>query len=160
MSRAPSRSGAYTPNPDASPVHLYVPGNPRDPLDAEVAAIVNGVAHGLLIERVDPPLRTRDLPREGEENFMPLFVVLREGTSLDEELAKAIRTRIREDCSPRHVPNDIVAIAEVPRTLSGKVLELPVKKILQGGDPEKAASRDSLANPEALDFFVDYASRG
>ena len=48
----------------------------------------------------------------------------------------------------------------MPRTLSGKVLELPVKKILQGGDPEKAASRDSLANPEALDFFVDYASRG
>ena len=52
------------------------------------------------------------------------------------------------------------AVKEVPRTLSGKVLELPVKKILQGADPDKAASRDSLANPEALDFFVDYASRG
>ena len=101
-----------------------------------------------------------DIPKEGEENFMPLFVVLRDGADLDEDLAKAIRTRIREDCSPRHVPNDIVAVEEVPRTLSGKVLELPVKKILQGTDPEKAASRDSLANPEALDFFVDYASRG
>jgi acetoacetyl-CoA synthetase len=100
-----------------------------------------------------------DVPKEGEENFMPLFVVLREGADLDDRLAKAIRSRIREDCSPRHVPNDIVAVREVPRTLSGKVLELPVKKILQGTEPDKAASRDSLANPESLDFFVDYASR-
>jgi acetoacetyl-CoA synthetase len=101
-----------------------------------------------------------DIPREGEENFMPLFVVLREGAELDEALTKAIKARIREDCSPRHVPNEIVAIREIPRTLSGKVLELPVKRILQGTDPEKAASRDSLANPKALDFFVDYAGRG
>jgi acetoacetyl-CoA synthetase len=100
-----------------------------------------------------------DIPREGEENFMPLFVVLRDGAELDEELSKAIKARIREDCSPRHVPNEIVTVAEVPRTLSGKVLELPVKKILQGTAPEKAASRDSLANPKALDFFVDYAGR-
>ncbi len=101
-----------------------------------------------------------DIPREGEENFMPLFVVLREGAELDEALSKAIKARIREDCSPRHVPNEIVTVAEVPRTLSGKVLELPVKRILQGTDPEKAASRDSLANPKALDFFVEYADRG
>jgi acetoacetyl-CoA synthetase len=100
-----------------------------------------------------------DIPREGEENFMPLFVVLRDGAELDEDLLKAIKTRIREDCSPRHVPNEIVAIREIPRTLSGKVLELPVKKILQGADPSKAASRDSLANPKALDFFVEYAGR-
>ena len=101
-----------------------------------------------------------DIPKEGEENFMPLFVVLRDGASLDDELSKAIKARIREDCSPRHVPNEIVTVSEVPRTLSGKVLELPVKRILQGDDPEKAASRDSLANPKALDFFVDYAGRG
>ncbi|NUT54748.1 MAG: acetoacetate--CoA ligase, partial [Thermoleophilia bacterium] len=100
-----------------------------------------------------------DIPREGEENFMPLFVVLRDGAELDEALTKAIKARIREDCSPRHVPNEIVAISEIPRTLSGKVLELPVKKILQGADPSKAASRDSLANPKALDFFVEYAGR-
>ena len=74
-------------------------------------------------------------------------------------LEARIRERIREDCSPRHVPNEIVAIREIPRTLSGKVLELPVKKILQGADPAKAASRDSLANPKALDFFVEYAGR-
>ena len=98
-----------------------------------------------------------DIPREGEENFMPLFVVLRDGAELTEDLEKAIRARIREDCSPRHVPNAIVRVEEVPRTLSGKVLELPVKRILQGTDPDKAASRDSLANPQALDFFVNYA---
>ena len=69
-----------------------------------------------------------------------------------------IRTRIREDCSPRHVPNEVIAVDEVPRTLSGKVLELPVKRILMGTPPEKAASRDSLANPEALDFFVRWTA--
>jgi acetoacetyl-CoA synthetase len=88
---------------------------------------------------------------------MPLFVVLREGAELDEELVSRIRARVREDCSPRHVPDEVVAVKEVPRTLSGKVLELPVKKILMGTPPEQAASRDSLANPEALDFFVSWA---
>ncbi len=97
-----------------------------------------------------------DLP---EDDWMPLFVVLREGAELDEALEKQIRTRVREDCSPRHVPNEIVAIDAVPRTLSGKVLEVPVKRILMGADPDKAASRDSLANPEALDFFVSRAQR-
>jgi acetoacetyl-CoA synthetase len=100
-----------------------------------------------------------DVPRDGGEDWMPLFVVLREGAELDEGLEKRIRTRVREDASPRHVPNEIVAVKEVPRTLSGKVLELPVKRILMGTPPEKAASRDSLANPEALDFFVSWAAR-
>jgi acetoacetyl-CoA synthetase len=99
-----------------------------------------------------------DISREGED-YMPLFVVLREGAELDDDLRRAIRTRIRDDCSPRHVPDDIVAVTEVPRTLSGKVLELPVKRILMGTPPEKAASRDSLQNPAALDFFVSWAER-
>jgi acetoacetyl-CoA synthetase len=99
-----------------------------------------------------------DIRRDGED-WMPLFVVLREGAELDEGLQKRLRTRIREDCSPRHVPNEIVAVKEVPRTLSGKVLELPVKRILMGTPPEKAASRDSLQNPAALDFFVSWADR-
>ena len=98
-----------------------------------------------------------DVPRGDGGAVMPLFVVLREGTELDDELAARIRTRIREDCSPRHVPDSIVAVGQVPRTLSGKVLELPVKRILMGTPPDRAASRDSLANPEALDFFVEYA---
>jgi acetoacetyl-CoA synthetase len=98
-----------------------------------------------------------DIPRDGED-WMPLFVVLRDGAELDDELEARLRRRIREDCSPRHVPNEIVAVAEVPRTLSGKVLELPVKRILMGTAPEQAASRDSLQNPQALDFFVSWAA--
>jgi acetoacetyl-CoA synthetase len=89
---------------------------------------------------------------------MPLFVVLREGAELDDDLRKQIAARVREDCSPRHVPDEVHEVKEVPRTLSGKVLEVPVKKILMGQDPDKAASRDSLANPEALDPFVELAS--
>jgi acetoacetyl-CoA synthetase len=97
-----------------------------------------------------------DVVRDGE-GWMPLFVVLREGEQLTDDLQAEIRRRIREDCSPRHVPNEIIAIDEVPRTLSGKALELPVKRILMGTPPDQAASRDSLSNPGALDFFVDYA---
>jgi acetoacetyl-CoA synthetase len=100
-----------------------------------------------------------DVPRGTGESFMPLFVVLREGVELDDDLETEIRRRIRADCSPRHVPNRIYAVSEVPRTLSGKVLEVPVKKILTGTAPERAASRDSLANPAALDFFVELAGR-
>jgi acetoacetyl-CoA synthetase len=92
------------------------------------------------------------------DGYMPLFVVLADGAVLDDELTKKIARRIREDCSPRHVPNEIRAIAEVPRTLSGKVLEVPVKRILMGTPPEVAASRDSLANPRALDVFVELAA--
>jgi len=99
-----------------------------------------------------------DLPREGTDGWMPLFVVLREGSSLSDELVAQIRRRVREDCSPRHVPNEIRAIPAVPRTLSGKLLEVPVKRILTGTPADKAASRDSLANPEALDYFVEFAS--
>ena len=93
----------------------------------------------------------------GDDAWMPLFVVLREGAELDDDLKRQIARRVREECSPRHVPNDVYAIAEVPRTLSGKVLEVPVKKILTGTPADKAASRDSLANPKALDYFVDLA---
>jgi acetoacetyl-CoA synthetase len=98
-----------------------------------------------------------DVPRPGTEGWMPLFVVLREGVALDDELRRELARRVRESCSPRHVPDEVFPIAEVPRTLSGKVLEVPVKRILMGTPPEKAASRDSLANPAALDYFVELA---
>jgi acetoacetyl-CoA synthetase len=100
-----------------------------------------------------------DIPREGEDSWMPLFVVLREGRELDDDLVAQIRRRVREDCSPRHVPSEVIQVRDVPRTLSGKVLELPVKRILMGTPPEQAASRDSLANPVALDAFVALAKR-
>ena len=96
-----------------------------------------------------------DVPRQGTEGWMPLFVVLKDGAELDDELVAEIKSRIREQCSPRHVPNEIFQIAEVPRTLSGKVLEVPVKRILMGEAPERTASRDSLGNPAALDYFEE-----
>jgi acetoacetyl-CoA synthetase len=107
-----------------------------------------------------------DIPaRPGEDNRvdavelrMVLFVVLAPGTTLDEQLSAQIKRRIREDCSPRHVPNEIRQIDEVPRTLSGKVLEVPVKRILMGAPPDQAASVDSLANPHSLDYFVELAA--
>jgi acetoacetyl-CoA synthetase len=100
-----------------------------------------------------------DVPRPGTEGWMPLFVVLREGAELDDDLTAEIARRIREQCSPRHVPDEVFQIGEVPRTLSGKVLEIPVKRILMGTSAEQAASRDSLANPDSLDYFVDLAGR-
>jgi acetoacetyl-CoA synthetase len=96
-----------------------------------------------------------DVAKPGTDGWMPLFVVMRDGEELTDEVVAAIKHRIREDCSPRHVPDEILRIAEVPRTLSGKVLEIPVKRILMGTPPEEAASRESLANPEALDYFVE-----
>jgi acetoacetyl-CoA synthetase len=100
-----------------------------------------------------------DVPRPGTEGWMALFVVLAPGTTLDDQLEADIKRRIRDQCSPRHVPNEVFQVAEVPRTLSGKVLEVPVKRILMGTPPEQAASRDSLANPASLDYFVELAGR-
>ena len=99
-----------------------------------------------------------DLEYLGRESFLPLFVVLREGSStvtpdLRQRLFQAIRTRI----SPRHVPDEVFAIPEVPRTLSGKKMEVPVRKILLGHPVERSANRDAMANPASLDWFVDFA---
>ncbi|WP_433504857.1 acetoacetate--CoA ligase [Pseudonocardia halophobica] len=94
-----------------------------------------------------------DVPREGTQGWMPLFVVLREGVELDDALTASIRDRIRRDCSPRHVPNEVHAVPEVPRTLSGKLLEVPVKRILMGVKAEEVVSPGALANPEALSYF-------
>ncbi len=101
-----------------------------------------------------------DVPRDGAEAWMPLFVVLRPGVALDDGLVEQLRAAIRSACSPRHVPDQVIAVAEVPRTLSGKVLEVPVKRILMGVAPEQAAARDALANPAALEPFVALARAG
>jgi acetoacetyl-CoA synthetase len=100
-----------------------------------------------------------DVPRSatGGELWMVLFVVLAADTVLDDALEAQIKQRIREDCSPRHVPNEIRQIDEVPRTLSGKALEVPVKRILMGAPPGEVASVESLANPAALDYFIELA---
>jgi acetoacetyl-CoA synthetase len=99
-----------------------------------------------------------DLPRPETGGWMELFVVLQPGTQLDDELRATIRSQLRGQCSPRHVPDAITAIAEVPRTLSGKVLEVPVKRILTGTPVERAVSRESLANPDALEPFIARAA--
>jgi acetoacetyl-CoA synthetase len=97
-----------------------------------------------------------DVPRRGELCIV-LFVVLREGVTLDDALTAAIKRRIREDCSPRHVPDEVLQIDAVPRTLSGKILEVPVKRILMGTPTEEVVSLDSLANPEALAPLAELA---
>ena len=99
-----------------------------------------------------------DVERETGNSFMPLFVVLQEDTELSEDLQAKIKQSIKENCSPRHVPDEVQAVPQIPRTLNGKKLEVPVKKILTGTPVDEAASRDSLANPEALDFFVEQAT--
>ena len=89
--------------------------------------------------------------------FMPLFVALKDGAVLNDALRDRIRREIREACSPRHVPDVIVAIPEVPYTLTGKKIEVPVRRILMGMAIEKAANPGAMRNPHSLDFFVDYA---
>lgn len=97
-----------------------------------------------------------DLELLGQESYLPLFVVLRAGAVLTEELQSAIKDKIRAELSPRHVPNAIFAIAEVPYTLSGKKMEVPIRKILLGHPVEKAVKRDAMRNPGALDYFLGF----
>ncbi len=94
----------------------------------------------------------------GGKYLMPLFVVLREGAELDDTLKAKINQKIRSALSPRHVPDEIYAIAEVPCTLNGKKLEVPVKKILSGISVEKAVNVDSMSNPDAIEYFVKLAN--
>lgn len=98
-----------------------------------------------------------DLEFLGRDSFMPLFVVPAAGLPFDDTLKEQINAAIRAQVSARFVPNEIIEIAEVPRTLSGKKLEVPVKKLLLGGDPDKVVNRDSMTNPESFDFFTAYA---
>jgi acetoacetyl-CoA synthetase len=98
-----------------------------------------------------------DASDPGGEGRLLLFVVLRPGTELDEELQRRIRAAVRAELSPRHVPDRIVAIAEVPRTLSGKKLEVPVKRVLAGVPLDRAVSEGAMANPDALHQVVALA---
>ena len=98
-----------------------------------------------------------DLEYLGRESYMPLFVVLRDGQVLDEPLTARLRQAIREALSPRHVPSEILAVPAVPRTLSGKKMELPVKKLLLGESPDKVLNRDAMANAAAVDWFLAFA---
>jgi acetoacetyl-CoA synthetase len=100
-----------------------------------------------------------DLEYLGRESYMPLFVVLCPGTELDDALKGRLNEAVRTALSARHVPSEIVAIPEVPRTLSGKKMELPIKKLLLGQPLEKVAHADAMANPASLAWFVEFATR-
>ena len=100
-----------------------------------------------------------DLEYLGRESYMPLFVVLREGLTLDEALVKRLKQVIKEALSARHVPNEIFQVSAIPRTLSGKKMELPVKKLLMGAAPDSVFKRDAMANADCVDWFVALAAR-
>ena len=93
----------------------------------------------------------------GGQFFMPLFVKLKPGFALDQALLTRMYAKLREDCSPRHVPDRTYAVAAIPYTLTGKKMEVPVRKILMGWPLEKAASRDAMTNPEAIDWYARFA---
>lgn len=92
-------------------------------------------------------------PHKGD--YMPLFVVMKDHQSLTPEIIKEIKTELRKECSPRHVPDEIIAVPDIPYTISGKKMEAPVKRILMGQPAEKAANKGAMRNPDSLSFFVD-----
>ena len=100
-----------------------------------------------------------DLEYLGKESYMPLFVVLRPGIALDDALKAKLNNAIKVALSPRFIPNEIFQVAEIPRTLSGKKQELPIKKLMLGQPLEKVVNRDAMANPGCLDWYVDLAKR-
>ena len=115
-----------------------------------VAEAIVGVVDSLVVH-----LEASDADDPGH---LVLFVVLDEGSELDDDTLARIRTGLRTGLSPRHVPDEIHQVGSIPTTLSGKKLELPVKKILQGGDPATVASRGALKDPAALDAIVTIAT--
>lgn len=119
---------------------------------SEIYRVVEGIP-----EVMDSLIIGVELP--GGRYYMPLFVVLREGVTLDDALKTKIKQKLRTTISPHHVPDEILAIPSVPRTLSGKKLEVPVKKLFMGVPVEKAASADAMSNPQAIDYFVEYANK-
>ena len=98
-----------------------------------------------------------DTGHAGRDGRLILFLVLRDGGALDDDLRGRIAGRLRRDISPRHVPNEMYAVPEVPKTLNGKKMEVPIKRILSGEPVDTAVSRDAMANPESLRPFLELA---
>ena len=98
-----------------------------------------------------------DTGHAGRDGRLILFLVLRDGRALDDELRGRIAARLRRDISPRHVPNEMYAVPEVPKTLNGKKMEVPIKRILSGEPVDTAVNRDAMANPESLRPFLELA---
>ena len=119
---------------------------------SEIYRIVEGIP-----EVMDSLIVGVELP--GGKYYMPLFVVLREGVTLDDALKARIKQKLRSAISPHHVPDDVIAIPSVPRTLSGKKLEVPVKKLFMGVPMEKAISVDAMSDPQSINYFIEYAEK-
>ena len=100
-----------------------------------------------------------DMESLGRESYMPLFVVLREGALLTDQLLADIKQKLRQDVSPRHVPDEVFVIDEVPYTLSGKKMEVPIRKILLGQEMGKAANPGAMRNPESIRYFQEFAKK-
>ena len=100
-----------------------------------------------------------DLEYLGRDSYMPLFVVLREGLVLDAAMRQRLNDAVKVALSPRFVPDEIFQVAEIPRTLTGKKQELPIKKLLLGQPIEKVINKDAMANAACLDWYVDFAAR-
>lgn len=95
-----------------------------------------------------------NLEQESGDDIMPLFVVLSEGSTLDAALERTIKTALRDQCSFRHVPDRIIEVADIPYTLSGKKMEVPVKKIFKHMDIASSMNKDAVRNPEAIELFI------
>ena len=120
---------------------------------AEFYAVVEelpDVIDSLVVHLEDP---------EGGQGELVLYVVVRHGVTADESLYRRIRDTLRRSLSPRHIPDEVVVVTSIPRSRTGKKLELPVKRILQGHDADSVASRDALVDPTSLEDFVDHAHR-
>lgn len=100
-----------------------------------------------------------DIPSPSGESITPLFVILKEGYELTDDLQAEIKKHIRKQCSPRHVPTEIYAAPDLPKTLNGKKLEVPVKKLLMGQPVEKVVNKGSLGNEASLDYFIDFSKK-
>ena len=100
-----------------------------------------------------------DLEYLGRDSYMPLFVVLREGLTLDAALRQRLNDAVKVALSPRFVPDEVFQVAEIPRTLTGKKQELPIKKLLLGQPIDKVINKDAMANAACLDWYVDFAAR-
>ena len=98
-----------------------------------------------------------DVARSDGSSWLPLFVVMRPGARLDDRAVGRLRARLLHDCSPRHLPDRVIAVEEIPRTLSGKALEVPIKRILMGADPASVLDRSTVANPASLDQLLQCA---
>jgi acetoacetyl-CoA synthetase len=119
---------------------------------AEIYRAVDG-----LDEVADSLVVCLELPGGGF--YMPLFVKTVPGVVLDDALKARIATKLRTDCSPRHVPDEMHAVDAIPYTLTGKKMEVPIRRILAGAVPQKVASRDAMMDPSALDWYVAFAER-